>query len=490
MKDILLSLSENLDVVLNVLYIVSIFFTVLIVIFEKRNPQKTITWALVIILIPVLGLLLYLFLGQDYRKKKILSVKGLKSLEKLKQLTRQQLIMNPSAKSGIEESLINNKHIAKLLLANSDALVTTDNELQIINSGKEKFEKLFSAISAAKHHIHLEYYIVENGEIGNRLRELLIEKSKEGIEVRFIYDDVGSWSLSRAYIKSLRNAGVEIHCFMRIMFPHLTSKANYRNHRKIAIIDGEVGFVGGINIADRYINGTTELGEWRDTHLMLTGSAVTMLQIQFKADWYFVSKNKLSIEKYFKPIFPQDIRGKIVQILTGGPDSDWETIKQFYFSAITSARKHIYISTPYLIPTSEITSALKIAALAKIDVKILLPEVSDGVIPKWSTYSYIDELIEAGVKVYFYQPGFMHSKLIMIDSQFCSIGTANFDFRSLETNFEINAVIYNEETTTELEQKFIEDIAKSKLITTADWNNRPNFSKVKEAIARIFSPLL
>ncbi len=472
------------------IYSIIVLAIVVLTIFEKRSPLRTISWVLVVVLLPVIGVTLYLFLGQEYRKKKMFSRKGLKGLEDLKILTQQQLVNIPSETKFPHLDVINkNKHIISLLLANSNALLTTDNRVRILKNGSEKFPAIFDAIRKAKKHIHIEYYIIDNDELGNKFRELLIEKAKEGIEVRLIYDDVGSWSLSKKYLKSMKNAGVHVDCFMRIRFPHFTSKANYRNHRKIIVIDGTIAFVGGINIADRYLHGTKKLGEWRDTHVMLEGGAATMLQVQFMADWYFVSKEVLGIKKYFTPL-SNSTSGKAVQILSGGPDSDWATINQFYFSAITSAKKHIYITTPYLIPTNELTNALKIAALSLIDVRILLPQNGDSVMPKWSTYSYIDELLEAGVKIYFYSKGFVHAKLIMVDGELSSIGTANFDFRSLETNFEVNAVIYDTEVTQQLELQFKEDLANSKHVTEPLWRRRPYHYKIKEAFARLLGPLL
>ncbi|MFV0553991.1 MAG: cardiolipin synthase [Mangrovibacterium sp.] len=474
---------------INSIYALLIIVLVVLILFEKRNPLKTISWIMFVIFVPVIGALFYVFFGQLYRKKKMFSRKGLKGLEQIRKLTLKQLQLIKEAETNELQGMEDYTHLMQLLLSNSNALITADNELKILKNGKQKFEHLFAAIQSATKHIHLEYYIIEDDVIGNQLRLLLIEKAKQGVEVRLIYDDVGCWSLSKSYLQSLEEAGVQVYCFMRVRMPQFTSKVNYRNHRKIAVIDGETAFVGGINIADRYIHGEPHLGEWRDTHMQLHGGAATMLQVQFTADWFFVSTEMLAIEKYFKPLTNQ-INGKAVQVFAGGPDSDWSTIHQFYFAAISAARQHVYIATPYLIPTVEITTALKIAALSKIDVRILLPEVGDGAIPKWSTYSFIDELLEAGVKIYFYQPGFVHSKLIMVDSTFASVGTANFDFRSLETNFEVNAAIYDVETTQELEAQFMEDLSKSRQVNLSEWEQRPRMQKIKESLSRIMSPLL
>jgi len=268
----------------------------------------------------------------------------------------------------------------------------------------------------------------------------------------------------------------------------LTSRVNYRNHRKILVVDGETAFVGGLNFADRYRDGVPGIGPWRDTHLKVTGGAATALQIIFMADWYFVSKEILKGKKYFKPF--ESGNGKLVQMTASGPDSDWESISQAYFMAIASANEYVYISTPYLMPTSDIVTALKTSALGGVDVRIIVPGLSDAITPKWGTSSYIEELLEAGVKVYFYQEGFIHSKVIVADNIFSSVGTANLDFRSLETNFEVNAMIYDQEIALTLASQFLNDQSKSKQVLLSEWVNRPRINKIKESFARLLSPML
>ena len=338
------------------------------------------------------------------------------------------------------------------------------------------------------HHVHLEYYIIENDRIVNYLRELLISKAKEGVEVRLIFDDVGSWELKKKFIRSMSDAGVMVDCFMKVRFPMLTSRVNYRNHRKILVVDGDTAFVGGLNFADRYQDGVPGIGPWRDTHLKVTGGGATALQIIFMADWYFVSKEILKGHEYFKPF--ESGNGKLVQMTASGPDSDWESISQAYFSAIATATDYVYISTPYLMPTADIVTALKTSALGGVDVRIIVPGLSDAITPKWGTNSYIEELVESGVKVYFYKGGFTHSKVIIADGIFSSVGTANLDFRSLETNFEVNAMIYDPEIAGILAGQFLEDQEKSELIILEEWQKRPRINKVKESFARILSPML
>lgn len=471
-----------------ILYFLTVVFIAFLIILENRNPVKTISWILVLVLLPFVGIVIYLFFGQEYRKTKMYSRKGLKSLDKLRKLTLEQLDNLPKNSFRISERIYSKKRLMNLLLSNSNAILTNNNEVKVLRNGQETFPEIFRCIEQARHHIHLEYYIVENDKIGNYLRELLIQKAREGVEVRFIYDDVGSWELKRKWLRTMSDAGVKVDCFMRVRYPMLTSKVNYRNHRKILVVDGETAFVGGLNFADRYQDGVPGIGPWRDTHMKVTGGGATALQIIFMADWYFVSRDIFKGDQYFKPFVLGN--GKLVQISASGPDSDWESIGQAYFSAIASATDYIFISTPYLMPTSDIMTALKTSALGGIDVRIIVPGLSDAVFPKWGTNSYVEELLESGVKIYFYKAGFTHSKVIVVDGIFSSVGTANLDFRSLETNFEVNAMVYDEEIASVLASHFLEDQDKSDMIILEEWTKRPRINKIKESFARILSPML
>lgn len=470
------------------LYFLTVVTIAILIILENRNPVKTISWILVLVLLPFAGIIIYLFFGQEYRKTKMFSRKGLKDLEKLRNLTLEQLDNLPKSDTLLSEKLYAKRRLINLMLTNSNALLTNDNEVEVLVNGEETFPEIFQAIENARHHIHLEYYIIEDDKIGNNLRETLIRKAQEGIEVRLIFDDVGSWELKKKFIRSMSDAGVKVDCFMKVRFPMLTSRVNYRNHRKILVVDGETAFVGGLNFADRYLEGVPGIGDWRDTHLKVKGGAATALQIIFMADWYFVSKEILKGEKYFRPFVPGN--GKLVQMTASGPDSDWESISQAYFMAIASASEYVYISTPYLMPTSDIVTALKTSALGGVDVRIIVPGKSDAITPKWGTNSYIEELLEAGVKIYFYQAGFSHSKVIVVDDIFSSVGTANLDFRSLETNFEVNAMIYDQEIAQKLAAQFLNDQSKSTQVFLEEWVKRPRFNKIKESFARLLSPML
>lgn len=474
--------------IFSLIFLLTAIPVAIMIVLEKRSPFKTAAWILVLILLPVFGVIFYLIFGQEYRKRKLFSRSGIKSLGKIRKLSTRQLREFAQTHANLNEKIQEKENIIRLLLNNSNALLTTGNKLKILNDGKQTFDAVFEAIQNARHHIHLEYYIFSNDKIGTRLKDLLIAKCRQGVEVRIIIDDVGSWGLGNKNIAEFRENGVEIYSFMEVRFPRLTSQVNFRNHRKIVIIDGKIGFTGGINVADRYIEGIKKIGPWRDTHLRLEGDAVACLQVVFAGDWYFVIRKNLNGRKYFPPF--TEAPGTAVQISASGPDSDWENIGQAFFAAISNARKRICIVSPYLMPPPNILSALKTAALSNVDVRIIIPNKSDAIIPRWCSFSYVGELLEAGIRIFFYQAGFIHSKYIMVDDVFSSIGTTNLDFRSLETNFEVNAFIYDEDFTSELGETFTTDLQNSREITMEEWQQRPWHKKLRESLAHIFSPML
>lgn len=460
--------------------------TVYTVIHERRDPVRALSWIAVIMLLPFIGVGFFLFFGQDYRKQKIFNRKEIKDLKEFEHLSYKQL---RQIESYDNPDVIANRQIITLLLNNNKSLLTTDNNLEVLIDGKQTFDELIKALEGAEQSIHIEYYIFEDDGIGSQIADILRDKARSGVEVRFIFDDVGSWDLSHKFIRSMREVGVEIHCFMPVVFPWFTSKINYRNHRKIVVIDSSIGFTGGLNVADRYIHGTRH-GVWRDTHLRIEGSAAHLLQLTFLTDWYFATGIQLQDRAQY--LSPGSIHtGNIaMQIATSGPDSDWATIMQAYFSAINKATDHIYISTPYFMPGESLLTALKVAALSGIDVRIMIPSRSDSKIVYWASRSYISELLDAKIKVYLYTKGFNHSKVITIDNHFSSIGTANMDNRSFEDNFEVTTIIYDHGITNTLEQQFLIDLQDSTPLQRRQWSKRPRSEQFKESVARLFSPLL
>ncbi len=474
-------------VVFYVLVFVLVSFPLVIILLENRNPFKTLSWILVLVLLPFLGILLYFYFGRNLRKEKIFTRKEFQDAEEARSMLVEDLDLD-SIKLSSNPKLCSKYHLMKLLYNNSKAILTSRNRVKVLNNGEETFRYIIQEIEKAKHHIHLEYYIIEDDEIGNTIKDLLIKKVTEGIVVRLIYDDVGCWGLSDRYLNDLKQAGVELYSFMPVSTYRFANKINYRNHRKIIVIDGTIGFVGGLNIADRYIKGRPDKGFWRDTHLMLEGEAVLSLQMIFSMDWSFMSGKSIKGTTYFPKTSIQE--ETFVQIAASGPDSDWASIMQTYFSAITTAKEYVYISTPYFLPNEPIMVALRTASLSGIQIKLLLPEKNDSFLTNWGSRSFLSDLLEAGVEVYFYTKGFTHSKLLMVDDIFCTVGTSNMDIRSFDQNFEVNALMYDKNTTETLKLAFEVDLTHSQQIDFISFQKRPLSHKFKESFARLFTPIL
>ncbi|MDR2467017.1 MAG: cardiolipin synthase [Prevotellaceae bacterium] len=458
----------------------------------KRDPLRTMMWVIVLYFLPIIGLILYFFFGQNYRKTKIFNKKTLRDLKYIDRLTKRQVhLLHKKEIFEDYNSKQDVRNIMTLLLNNSKALVSRHNRIETYHTGDATFSAVKTALRSAKSHIHMESYIIEDDLIGNEIKDILVRKALDGIDVRVIYDDVGSWHLSSRYTRDIVRAGGKILPFMKVRFPFFSSKLNYRNHRKILVIDGKVAFMGGINIADRYIDGG-KYGYWADTHMKIEGESVESLQIIFMVDWYFVSREILlkRCEKYF-PAHPAVSDETLVQIVTSGPDSDWASIMQAYFFIINGAKKHIYISTPYFTPNESILTALKTKSLSGVDVRLMLPSRSDSRLVYLSTLSYLSELMEAGIKVYLYTKGFNHSKFITVDGHLSAVGSANIDMRSFEHNFEVTSIIYDERITRQLEKSFQIDIQNnSKPVNPEKWNSRPARKNILEGCARLLTPLL
>ena len=474
--------------ILDAVLLLTILVMVVVIIMENQDPIKTLSWILILFLIPLGGIILYIYFGVSPKKRKMIIMKEMSDRMSLDRLIQDQMIRLNKKIFIRDQRLVPKRHLMKLLLNNSKALITEYNNIRVLNNGRQTFGSIIYELENAHEHIHLEFYIIEDDQIGNRIKEILIHKALEGCDVKVLYDDLGSWSLSRRYIRELTSAGVKVMNFMPVKTYAFANKVNFRLHRKIIVIDGRVGFVGGINIADRYLRGLGKNNRWRDTHLRLEGESVRSLQAIFLLDWNYVQNTS----DYDLRYFPDNTvtESKLVQIVTSGPDSDWESIMQAYFAAIATATQYVYISTPYFLPNQSILTALKTAALSEIDVKLLLPERNDSWMVWRSSRSYIKELLEAGVHVYFYLKGFTHSKLMMVDDVFASVGTANMDIRSFNQDFEANALIYDAAITRQLKQDYEDDIENSKEIFLEAWEKRPVFEKVQESVARMFSPLL
>ncbi|MBN4074356.1 cardiolipin synthase [bacterium AH-315-E09] len=464
------------------------FFVCLMVLMENRSPQRTVAWLFVLIFLPVVGIVLYLYIGQNHRKKRTFIKKSKEDYELLRRLLKEQINFTSNAGIANRGEVETKWKIISLLFNSTHSPITINNDTEVLQNGKKKFEKMLEAIKSAKHHIHIEYFIIKDCDIGIEIRDALIERAKKGIEVRLIYDAVGSWRLKKAFIRPMKEVGIKVGVFLPVTLPFLGSSLNYRNHRKILVIDGKVGFLGGINIGDEYLGKSKKMGFWRDTHLKIKGEAVYVLQVIFLMDWYFVFSEELDDEVYFPK---QGYCGeKMIQIAASGPDSYWQSIHQAFFSLISGATKKIYITTPYLVPDESISMALKTAALSGIDTRIILPKKADHYTVFWASKSHYLELLEAGVKIYEYGNGFIHGKVIVIDDCIATIGTANLDIRSFQLNFEVNAFIYDEEVAKELTKDFNDDIEKCIEINIEEYKKRSLLRRVLESLARLFSPIL
>ncbi|GHU92256.1 cardiolipin synthase [Bacteroidia bacterium] len=461
--------------IIQIIYFITALGIVFVIISENRNPLKTISWALLLLLFPVGGIIIYYFFGQDARKLRIISRK---SYRKLKKRSYETLVLPSDTEAYMEY-----RTLVKLLNKNNDSALLQGSEIEIFTNGKEKFDALIRDLESAMHHIHLQYYIFEDDGIGDRIKEILIRKVKEGVHVRVLYDDVANWKVKNRFYDEMQNQGVEVTPYLKVYFPIFTSKVNYRNHRKIVVIDGRIGYIGGMNIADRYL----ESG-WRDTHLRVTGRGVLGMQSAFLIDWYSSGKDFLTEKVYF-PEMPV-VTNNVMQIVTGDPMGEWKTLLQATTNIIVRAKHYVYIQTPYFLPTEGLFQSLQSAALSGIDVRLMVPEHSDTRFVGTAAHSYFEEMMNAGVKIYRMQLDFLHSKVMISDDFITVVGSANMDFRSFEHNFEVNAYIYDADFAKKMKRIFWDDMQQCIQISLKDWKNRSRIKKFQESLLRMFAPLL
>lgn len=460
-------------------YLAVILFTIVIVLLDNRNPVKTMAWILVLVFLPVVGLAFYFFFGRNTRKERLISKKGFSRLSK-----------RPMAEYQAQEALgdfTGRNQLIPFFHRVSNALPFEGNGVQVFTDGYSMYQELFRRIAKAKHHIHLEFYIFENDAVGRLLRDLLIDKAREGVSVRLLYDDVGCWDVNPMFYDEMLCEGIEVRSFLKVRFPQFTSKVNYRNHRKLAIIDGKVGFIGGMNIALRYLKGVP-WGVWRDTHICLKGKAVYGIQTAFLTDWFAVDRTLLTSAQYFPKM--DTVGTSVAQIVTSDPVGEWHDIMLGLVKAISCAQRYIYVETPYFLPTEQVMAAFQTAALSGVDVRLMIPKKADAFITHKGTMSYLDELMKSGVKVYFYRAGFLHSKLWVADDEWASVGSTNLDFRSFEHNFEANAFFYDEKTVCTLKEIFLEDMKKCMTLSQKIWDKRSFKNKIVESVVRLLAPLL
>lgn len=476
--------SWTILIIINYLLAISAIVTVLL---KNINPSKTLSYIIVLALFPFFGLVVYYLFGQQYRKTKIFNRKNVINSNVIKSASNS-FKMDGRDLRVISDKLDDKIKLVKLLKTSEKSPLTIRNEVEILINGEVKFERLLEDLRQAKHHIHLEYYIIKDDGIGTELLDIICEKAKNGVEVKLSYDDVGS-KLSSTMKHQLNESGVLHYAFMPVIFSSFTGKSNYRNHRKIAVIDGEIGYVGGINISDNYVNTPGSKLYWRDTHLRIYGEAVKVLQFHFLTTWDFVTDDSIEIKQSY---FPEITCKKdvAIQIAASGPDTDWANIMEAILTAINNAEKYVYVTTPYFIPNPQVITALQIAAKVGVDVKLIIPKESDSWVAKHATNSFIEPLLEAGVKIYRYRKGFVHAKTMVVDDVFATIGTCNLDNRSFNINFEINALIYDNEESELLKAQFYTDLENSESIDFDRWKNRPKLDKLKESYSRLWAPML
>ncbi|MDO5446542.1 MAG: cardiolipin synthase [Prevotellaceae bacterium] len=465
-----------------VLLIYTLLFigTAIAVLLDKKEPVKTLAWMLVLVFLPVAGIVLFFFFGQNTRRKRIIHHRA------LSQLTKRSIASFNEQKNL--DLPIEHKGLIQLFINQNIALPFKDNVSEVFTNGKDMFDALLNDIHRAKHHIHLETYIFDDDSLGRRISDALIAKSREGVEVRILYDDVGCWRVPNAFFERMRMEGINARSFLPVRFPLFTSKINYRNHRKICVIDGQVGYIGGMNIADRYIDGDGTQ-PWRDTHLRITGKAVYGLQSTFLADWFFMDRTLITDRKYYPTAENAAETDCFMQIVTSSSISKWCDIMQGYVRIIANAKKYVYLESPYFVPSQPVLFALQTAAMSGIDVRIILPEKSDNFFVGIASRSFFYEVMKAGVKIYLYKKGFNHSKILICDDNLSSVGSTNIDVRSFENNMEVNAFIYDTEMAVRLRHVFEDDMDASELIDMQSIRKSLP-ARIGESIVRMLSPLL
>lgn len=478
------------DTIIQNIAFINLLLSIVIVFFERKSPKSVWAWLLLLYFLPVLGFVFYLLLGADMKKRKMFRIKEVE--DHISEAIRQQEYQLKSL--NVEEFDTNLSKFTDLVLYNlrtSGAVITGDNDVDILTDGDEKFDRLIEDIRSARHFIHIQYYIIKNDVLFERIRKELVKKVEEGVEVRILFDSMGCRTVPRSYWKHLNEEGIRTAEFFPAFFKRLQLRINFRNHRKIVIIDNRVGYVGGFNIGKEYIGLDDKFGYWRDTHLRIQGSGILSLHLRFLLDWNYAAKENLfGQKKYFEKVYPGERDHCLMQIISSGPDTARQMIHDNYLRLITKAKERIYIQSPYFIPDESVMDALMIAVHSGVEVNIMIPCKPDHPFVYWATYSYIGDLVMAGANCYTYDNGFLHAKGIVVDGKVFCYGTANMDIRSFALNFEVNAVVYNEEKAKEMEERFRTDLRVCTKITGNMYGGRKLIIRIKEQVCRLLSPVL
>lgn len=460
-------------------YCIAALILMINIILKNRDSVKTLAWLLVLFFLPVIGVVLYFFFGRDKRKEKMIGNRLMSQINQcnLSSHLSRDIPSLPAEYSALQ-SFFSNTASAYALPADDVEVITDTARFAV--ALKQELEK-------AEKHIHIQFYIFEDDDFGRSVRDILMRKARQGVEVRFIYDSVGCWSVKREFYDEMRSAGVYVESFLKVRFPLFSKKVNYRNHRKVVVVDGITGLVGGCNVADRYLDGVS-WGRWRDTMLLVRGMAVQGLQFSFLVDWYFANHSLVSGKGYF----PQQhgYSGALLQVVPSNPVGEVRTLLCGFVKMLSTARSYAYLQTPYFMPDESFMMALKGAALSGVDVRLMIPKRSDSKITDYASMSYLGELLDVGVKVYLYEGGFLHSKSIVVDDSISSVGSANLDFRSFYYNFELSAIVYDKGVAQRLKECFMLDVRECRQLTSADYRARSFKQRCLESCVRLVSPLL
>ena len=473
--------AEILYSILMVVYVITVITVIVVVLSENRNPVKSMAWVLVLVLLPIVGLVVYLIFGRSLKGMSLISRSHLRELRRMNDF--------PDAVEHEEGLSDDTRQIISLVNKLAGSHLFVGNDIEVFTTGKDKFEALKRDIREAREYIHVQYFIIEHDKTGSELIQLLMEKAREGVHVRILYDYVGSFYVRSRVLKQLRAAGIEVHPFLELTFMQFALRVNWRNHRKIVVIDGRVGYMGGMNIADRYVIGDKKWLPWRDTHLRMTGEAVAAMQYSFAIDWDFTTRHLLTSPTMHYDTQP-DHPDYMVQMMASGPTNRWNNISFVFFKAITLAKRCVYIQTPYFLPSDSLLKALQSVALAGVDVRLVIPRQSDSAMLRLATGSYIKECLLSGIKIYLYEPTIMHAKVLIVDDEFVTTGSTNFDFRSFEHNFEFNTLVYDREFNQKMKATFEADMQQCTRLNLAQWKKRPLVQKALESIVRLISPIL
>lgn len=467
-------------VVLFWLYVITTIGTIGVILSENRSPVKSLAWVTVLLLLPVLGLVLYLFFGRSIKNTRMISRRNRRKLRRRESFKKVKF-----DRLGLSKESLQQIQLSRTL---NGAIYYPGNTTRVFTNGQDKFDALKRDLKSASKFINMQYYIVTDDKIGCQIKDILVEKARSGVTVRLIYDHVGSFGTKGSFFKELKQAGVQAYPFFRVAFPPFGTRINWRNHRKICIIDGRVGYIGGMNIADRYIDGGKAFKTWRDTHIRIEGPAVGGLQFSFIVDWNFMGQPLIEDSVNAEEAEVCGIDG--MQLLTSGPTSQWTNIAMLFIKAIANSKRRVFLQTPYFLPTEGLLKALQTAALSGVDVRVMIPRRSDSRMLDAATHSYVVECLQAGVKMYLYEAGMLHAKTMVVDDEFVSIGSTNFDFRSFEHNFEANMQIYSTAVNDEMAKIFQQDLKQCTRLYLSEWKKRPIAKKAGESIVRLLSPIL